>query len=486
MLNNLKKVLANASTSTNRCVDCQRTKAELERIKEENIRLNAELRRLKTQRANSVPIGAHTPPSQIPFKEKKRKDKEKKEIKDTKGGGKAGHKGFGRESIKTEEATKVIKVPAPEFCSACNQETIANGTRKRSIIDVPDNKVEKIIYECDRSRCKKCGVSFSGKLPALPKCLYGNRLLAKVAVMYYLYGIPLGRIKEIYGKHFKTAAIINALHKLAEIFKPIIPTLIQQFKDSLVRFSDETSWNTDGEKGWIWLFSTDKITLLCCENTRSASIVEKIFGTDELIGFLVVDRYAGYNKVKCFIQFCYAHLLRDVKKLLTEFPDSSEVLSFVNSFVDLLAQAMRLQKSPISDEQYFQQAKDIKLKITTLVNTPHKHLGIKSIQNIFTENACSLYHWVENRNVPAHNNFSEQQIRRSVISRKVSFGSQSKKGADTRSILYSILDTVKKRLLPEIDIESWLTDFLNAFSNAPNPENFNPEDYFPDINNNSS
>ena len=47
--------------------------------------------------------------------------------------------------------------------------------------------------------------------------------------------------------------------------------------------------------------------------------------------------------------------------------------------------------------------------------------------------------------MPADNNLAERDLRPSVIARKVSFGSQSDAGAQTRSILMSVLHTLKKR-----------------------------------------
>ena len=41
---------------------------------------------------------------------------------------------------------------------------------------------------------------------------------------------------------------------------------------------------------------------------RSAQVPLAVFGKEPLKGTLVVDRYNGYNKVPCSIQYCYAHL----------------------------------------------------------------------------------------------------------------------------------------------------------------------------------
>jgi len=48
----------------------------------------------------------------------------------------------------------------------------------------------------------------------------------------------------------------------------------------------------------------------------------------QLPGVLVVDRYGGYNKLPVKIQYCCAHLLRDVEKLERYCPEDEEVVRF--------------------------------------------------------------------------------------------------------------------------------------------------------------
>ena len=53
-----------------------------------------------------------------------------------------------------------------------------------------------------------------------------------------------------------------------------------------------------------------------------------MLGTERLEGVLVVDRYAGYNRVPTEIQYCYAHLLREMKDLEQEFESNEEVKNY--------------------------------------------------------------------------------------------------------------------------------------------------------------
>jgi transposase len=95
-----------------------------------------------------------------------------------------------------------------------------------------------------------------------------------------------------------------------------------------------------------------------------------------------------------------------------------------------------------------------------------KHPGIINIQTIFNENEDRLYHWAEDRNVPAHNNRSERELRPTVVARKVSFGSQSSQGMKTREILMTYLHTAKKRLKDK-PLEVWFKEVLDQIAHNP-------------------
>jgi len=175
----------------------------------------------------------------------------------------------------------------------------------------------------------------------------------------------------------------------------------------------------------------------------------------------VVDRYAGYNKVPCALQYCYAHLLRAVKDLEKEFPDSEEIKDFVSVMASLLTKAMKLRNYPVSDKAFYRKAAKVKSSITSAVEAPAVHLGIRHIQDIFSENADRMYLWADDRRVPADNNLAERDLRPTVIARKVSFGFISDAGAHTRSILMTVLHTLKKR---KIDVSAHLKCVLDQLA----------------------
>lgn len=236
------------------------------------------------------------------------------------------------------------------------------------------------------------------------------------------------------------------VHRVARPFHHIIKELSAQYRQAAVRHADETSWRTDGHSGYACLFCTEKTSIFLFRRSRSSSVAQEVLGTDALRGVLVVDRYGAYNRAPVALQYCYAHLLRDVEDLQKEFSTDTEVSAFTATLIPLLTEAMHLRRQPSTAEQYDAQARRIKAKIITVTEARARHPGIRKIQDIFHDKAERLYHWVESREVPAENNRAERELRPTVIARKVSFGSQSEAGAKTREIWMTVLATLRKRV----------------------------------------
>jgi hypothetical protein len=266
--------------------------------------------------------------------------------------------------------------------------------------------------------------------------------------MHYLHGIPMGRIIEQID--IGLGPLIKIFHRLAKIFGHIPNRLMEPYRRSAVKHADETSWRNDGQSGYVWLFATVKISLFLFRKTRSSSVPREVFGDKPLPGTLVVDRYNAYNKVPCALQYCYSHLLRDVENMEKEFSEVDEVKTFVGVLAPLLATAMHLRSLPITDDQFYKQAAELKGQIIEALHAPAQHLAIRRIQEIFHDNANRMYRWTQDRRIPADNNLAERDLRPTVIARKVSFGSQSDAGAQTRGVLMSTLHTLKKQTKTDV------------------------------------
>jgi len=428
------------SLGLNFCQGCLDKQREIDRLKAEIQSLRVQLSKQKRKDKAGL-FGSSTPSSQIPLKANS-----KQEVIAKRGGAKAGHIGNGRKKHSQEEIDEIRELHPEPFCSHCHCLLISKGYRKRSVLDIDPITVRKVLYRLHRKFCPSCGAEVTAKpSDVLAKALLSNQLLSEIVDSHYLQGMPLGRVCARWQLNYST--VIEALHRLATHFASVMESLKQAYREAFVRHADETPWRIDGKNGYCWLFASDSVSLHLYRNTRSARVVEEVFGHHKkLSGYLVVDRYAAYNRVGCQLQYCYAHLLREMIDLQSEFSEELEVEAYSKTMAEFLTQAMRLQSSRPKDKEYYPEARRIKREILKASLQPSHHLAVKRWQDFFVEEAGHLYHWVADRRVPCENNRAERELRPTVIARKVSHGSQAEEGAKTREVLMSVMQTLKKRV----------------------------------------
>jgi transposase len=487
-MNNYRMPHNRGIKSNKSCEECKKKEYKIKELKEELkliergrmycreceekekkiIELELEVKRLQSKmtyqerKITEGYFGSSTPSSKTPIKSNINPE-QKKPL-----GAKEGHKGYGRKSISEEAASRVeiIEVEEEE-CPQCKVKLEGMGERDRYVIDLQPVMIEKVLYKLKRKRCPRCRQVYSATAPGVKeKSLYSNRFISHVAAEHYTWFLPLGQIST--RLDVGIGSLVGSMHALGKTFKEIPDRLVEEYRKEEVRHADESTWRIEGLNGYIWFFGTEKIAIFRIRRTRASSVVKEVLNEEILIGVLVVDRYAGYNQVRCLMQYCYAHLLRHITDLQKEYPENIEVNNFVQKTAPLLSKAMKLRNLDISDKVFYKRAKRLKHRIIRVMNKPASHPGIQKIQNIFRENPNKLYHWADDRRIPADNNFSERNLRPPVIARKISFGSRSFNGANTREILMTVLLTLAKN--SDCNIFNTLSDCLEQLVLNPNQD----------------
>src|SRR5436305_9612909 len=89
---------------------------------------------------------------------------------------------------------------------------------------------------------------------------------------------------------------------------------------------DETGHKQNGQRQWTWCFRAGLYTLFKIDPTRGADVLDEVLGT-EFDGVLGGDYFSAYRRYHrefgVVLQFCLAHLIRDVK-FLTTLPDARD------------------------------------------------------------------------------------------------------------------------------------------------------------------
>jgi transposase len=419
------------------CESCFKKQRRIDELMEENIRLKQQLRQYQ-KKAKQGYFGANTPSSQVPVKPNRSEAKKKP-------GAKVGHPGRGRQRITKDNADQVVEIyPETKECPHGHGALHKHKIHERGVLDMLPLKIIQQLQLLMEMKCPVCNFRVKAKAQnVMPKNLYSNTLLSNISMLYYQHGIPLRRLCKIFG--LRPGSLIHNFHRLAQALQSIYQKIIKDYRTARVKHADETSWRINGKNGWAWVFCNLQTVIFHFTDSRKGEVARNMIGKSNGNDVVVVDRYGGYNGIDPPRQFCFAHLLRDVQQLEKDFPDNQEVVIFQGVFAPFLSEAMKLRNQPIDDETYHYKAKSLKRKIVRTANKDSRHPAIAQIQEIFLNHPKQLFHWVNDRRIPADNNQGEREIRSSVISRKLSFGSQSALGANTRSVLMSVFRTLDKR-----------------------------------------
>jgi transposase len=342
--------------------------------------------RYPERRAKEGPFGSSTPSAKVPLKANTPPENSQR-----RGGAKPGHCGQGRRDIPDAEVTREESVPGLEQCPYCGGPLDPKGSKPRTIIEVDPVRKEVIRYALAQRDCGRCHRTFTAR-PAgvFAQGLFGNQLLTPLAVEHYVQGVTLGHLSAQLA--VGQGGLRAAWHQLARRWADAPQRLLLEYRRAPVKHADETGWRNDGHNGYAWLFCTARISLFRFRQSRAASVAQEVFGTNRRPGTLVVDPYNGYNQTPGSIQYCYAHLRREVQDPGKEFPEVGEVSQFVGSFAPRLAGAMKLRAQELSAPRFRQQALELKAQIQGRVQAPAQHPGIQKIQNLFREKAARLYH----------------------------------------------------------------------------------------------
>lgn len=434
-------------------------KKELERAFGEIQKRNKELeKKLNIRHGDEEVFGLSTPSSKKVFKGNATQENQSK-----KGGGNPGHEGHGREVFGEEEADRTeLNEEEPLRCDCMEEAKWERmGSAKSFSYSFCPMKLEKVMVENALWRCVECGRVVRSRNPNRRKNgLYDNRAIAHFLTECYYHNTPVGQFIRRIGVNRGT--FFNLAHPVADKAENLFTRILSDACSEKLLHADETGTRMDGTNAYIWLIANERFKIFLHRKSRSGEEIRSVFGQGKRNMVLVTDRYAGYNKVNVLHQYCYVHLLRDIKKEKEAFPEEPEVQCFCPKLSALLKKAIGMFGSGVRLSSYRKRALKIKEQIMEICRHPAQHPAVQSLQNIFREKEDGLFQWIRSPDIPCENNYAERALRPLVITRKISYGSQSVRGMKTREILTTVLHTAAARGLEP-------AAFLEAFLN--NPEN---------------
>lgn len=347
--------------------------------------------------------------------------------------------------------------------------------RVREVIDVPPPpRVEVTHHHIYKGWCSGCQrwheapVDFSEQV--LGQGRIGVRIASIIAYLRTVMRLPLRQIQavlsDLHGFQVSLGELVELLHRIKAFAQPMLDELKATLQTSPAVQADETGWREDGQNGYIWSVSTPMIRYYEYHRSRSGEVVKQLIGED-FQGVLGSDFYGGYNVHQGLHQRCWVHFLRDVHKLKDDFPDDQDLWQWASRVKTLYEQATawaeqgvdpafspyRQQQLRTAQQHAFEQQLWTICQPYVRTAAP-QHTLCERVERFLPE----LFVFVAVPGVPAHNNLAERSVRPLVVARKISGGTRSPKGSETRMGLASLFGTwMARQLNPFRQCLAWLS-----------------------------
>jgi len=377
----------------------------------------------------------------------------KKEKKSGKPGAPFGHPGTTREKPKEPERKVSVHLKHCPHCKGrvkrIQGENSFSDHIQEDIIIIKFNT----LFRHYKYWCPKCNRIVQGIGEGeIPRSYIGPNAILISNLIHYVIGVPYEKIEGIYtnifGLPLTTGALIGMDKKVAETAKPLYGELEKKIKESSVSYTDETGWPINGDLHWLWHAGNKDGSLYAIDKHRSHDVAERILGKNYK-GIIVSDCLGAYNLVKASAkQKCIAHILRDLDGLTILYPDDLEVLAFCVNLENILHEGLDLKKDYEKGKYTLDDLKtgkeDLEKKLDALTRVKITNKKTDALRKRLIRHRSEIFTYLAYPDiVEPTNNFSERQLRPSVISRKLSFGNKTKEGADRHAVMMSLIQTAK-------------------------------------------
>jgi transposase len=372
-------------------------------------------------------------------------------------GPKRGHPGHGRR----RQQPDVIVRCRPSTCQGCGDPLPLAGQRRvgrSQVIELPP--VRPVVVEAWQyaARCQGCGARTKGTYPEglEPTRTFGPGIEALLGYFHERHHVGYERLVEVCRDVFRLTisegGIDQALRRLGERARPTYEALGAEVRAGPVIGSDETGARVAGKTAWHWVFQTPEASYHVIVPRRNAEVIAAFLGDTRPEGW-VSDLWAPQVKVDATThQICLAHQIRNLTYAVDGDGYAGRVWAV--ELRHLFGRAIHLGNiretlTPASFARRrlrIENAVDRLVFRTFLPETPEAHTANACrLQNRYREHRASLFVFLDRPDVPPTNNASEQDLRPSVIHRKVTGGYRSQHGADVSAILTSLFATARKR-----------------------------------------
>jgi len=356
-----------------------------------------------------------------------------------------GHEKHERELVADPEHIVEVKPQVCEHCQTDLRQEAQELVDVNQITEIPQAHAEVIEVRQYETVCPHCGQEQVGQPPAGLEMnrTFGVRL--ESTVVYYRqqqhmsYQRTVAALQNLHGLKISQGGIDQIMQRAGRQALKQVGAIQTEIQSSAVIYCDETSSRVDCENWWQWVFGSSRAVLHVIRFNRSEDVIRDVMAGHEAEVWVSDCLPAQLKTPAGAHQICMAHQLRNLQALMDRYPKYSwpwEMQALFRSAIHL--HHVRDQLSP---PKFLAQVRKIERRCNQQLKRTLRRPDAAILLRRYRKYRDSLFVFLHRTDVEPTNNFSERNLRPSVIHRKVIGCFRSGWGARTYAALASVIDT---------------------------------------------
>jgi transposase len=367
-------------------------------------------------------------------------------------GGQPGHPKHERTPFTPEQVDEVHEHTL-DGCPDCGGpvERIDDAPRVIQQAEVRENplRVDEhhgLVYWCD-----KCQRKHTAPLPLEIERggLVGPRLTAVVAYLkggcHASFSTIRKYLRDVLGITVSRGQLRKVVDKVSRALEAAYNEILKQLPQENRLNIDETGHKENGKKYWTWCFRAEAFSFFKISGSRGSDVLFELLGR-EFDGALGCDYFSAYRKymkeVDIVVQFCLAHLIRDVRYLTTLRSPSTvaygeRLLGGLRGLFRIFHQHEAEPSERLKKRLERQSSAIIAMAVDDVPTT-------REAQNMatrFSKHGHAYFEFITTPGIAPTNNLAEQAIRFVVIDRLVTQGTRSERGRKWCERIWTVMAT---------------------------------------------
>jgi transposase len=416
-------------------------------------------------RLNQTSRNSSKPPSSDPPQAKPRAAKAPT---GRKSGGQPGHEGHSRQLKPESEVDQIIDV-RPERCGQCGTLLLGEDAEpeRHQVTELPRSAPIVTEYRRHCLRCAACGTRTQVAWPAtMPPGSFGPRVQAIVGYLTGRIGASQREVQDILATLYQTEVSVGGVGALEQAVSTALATPVKEAERYVqrqpVRNADETSWREKGKRRWLWISVTPLVTIFRLLQTRGAAGARELLG-EVVWGIIGTDHYAGYHWIDPRQrQLCWAHLKREFIAWSERTGETARIgLALLAVEKQLFVLWYRVRDGTLAWADFQVAMQPLMARVQTLLREGVADADANAqgtCRNLLKREAA-LWTFVWEPGVEPTNNSAERPLRRAVLWRRRSFGTQSEAGSQFVERILTAITTLRQQ---RRDVLDYLTTACSA------------------------